>query len=260
MDDKPEVIRHRIDETRSALTEKLETLEREVRGTVCEARDAVTCTVETVRETVNSTLGGVRETVSSTVEAVRDQVQDTMCSVREALNVQHQVQAHPWVMLGGSVAAGYLLGSLLPQRGPKQTGQERPSSPSPMYGARQYEPERAASWSEPAQPTSRAPGFLTGIADQFAPEIQKVKGMAIGAAIGLVRDLLKQQIPEQLAGNVDEVLDSMTTKLGGEPMRGSVLEAFTAPRSEPRRSSFEEQSFARTGAYREDPGERRFDM
>jgi len=260
MDEKPEVIRHRIDETRSALTEKLETLEREVRGTVCEARDAVTCTVETVRDTVNSTLGGVRETVSSTVETVRDQMQDTMCSVKEALNVQHQVQAHPWVMLGGSVAAGYLLGSLLPDRGRKHGRQERSSSAPSMYGARQYEPEPASSWSEPAPSASRAPGFLSGVADQLAPEIQKVKGMAIGAAMGLVRDLLKQQVPEQLAGNVDEVLDSVTTKLGGEPVRGSVLEALTSPRSAPRRSPLEEESFARASTCREDPGERRFDM
>jgi len=260
MDDKPEVIRHRIDETRSALTEKLETLEREVRGTVCEARDAVTCTVETVRDTVNSTLGGVRETVSSTVETVRDQVQDTMCSVKEALNVQRQVQAHPWVMLGGSVAAGYLLGTLLPQRGNNHGGHEHPSSSSSRYaGTRPYEPERASSWSEPTPASSRTPGFLSGIADQLAPEIQKVKGMAIGAAMGLVRDLLKQQIPEQLAGNVDEVLDSVTTKLGGEPVRGSVLEAFTSAGTEQCRSS-REPSFARAGGGREDPGERRFDM
>jgi len=258
MDEKPDVIRHRIDETRSALTEKLETLEREVRGTVCEAREAVSGTVESVRDTVNSTLGNVRETVSSTVDTVRDQMHDTMCSVKEALNLEHQVQAHPWVMLGGSVAAGYLLGSLLPQQGHSHGARSASPAISP-YSTHRDEPVRASSWNEPAPTTSKVPGFLSNIAEQMAPEFQKVKGMAIGAALGLVRDLIKQQVPQQLAANVDELVDKVTTKLGGEPVRGPVLSAFMSPKTGDH-ARHQEPSFASARGSREDPGERRFDM
>jgi len=239
------VIRHRIDETRSALTEKLETLEREVRGTVCDAREAVTGTVETVRDTLNSTVFNVRDSVNSTVGTVRETVEDAMCSLKEALNLEHQTQAHPWIMLGGSMAAGYVVGCMLPEPGRKH---ERATLSHPAYT---HQTGEASAWRQPQDSAPAQPGIMSGLMKQFGPEIDKVKGLAIGAALGLVRDLLKQQVPQNFAANVDELINNVTTKLGGEPVHGSVLSSF---------SSRSERSFAHAGGDREDPGERRFDM
>jgi phosphate uptake regulator len=74
MDDSPEVIRLQMEETRASLSEKLETLEQQVVGTVQDARAAVTDTVETVKEAVHET-----------VETVKD-----------TFDIGAQMQRHPW--------------------------------------------------------------------------------------------------------------------------------------------------------------------
>ena len=64
--------------------------------------------------------------------------------------------------------------------------------------------------------------FLSQIAQEFAPEIDQVKKLAIGAAIGLVRDAIKDAIPDNLSPQVTRIVDSVTSKLGGEPVSGPV--------------------------------------
>ena len=68
---RPEEIRNQIEETRSSLTEKLETLEHEVKETVRGATDAVVGTVQSVRSTVECTVEAVKGSVESTLESVR---------------------------------------------------------------------------------------------------------------------------------------------------------------------------------------------
>lgn len=74
----PAEIRQQIEETRSAISEKLETLEVEVSGTVHEAVE----------------------------------------SVRRTFDIRHQTRAHPWPMVGGAIMAGYVLGALSARRRP----------------------------------------------------------------------------------------------------------------------------------------------
>jgi hypothetical protein len=57
------------------------------------------------------------------------------------------------------------------------------------------------------------PGFF----DRFQEEIDKVKGIAIGYVMGLARDSIKHAVP-QLASQIDEVMNSVTTKLGSKPV------------------------------------------
>jgi hypothetical protein len=54
-------------------------------------------------------------------------------------------------------------------------------------------------------------------------EITKLKGLAIGTVLGAVRDLITQSGAEQMNAKVAEVMDSITVKLGGQPIRGPVL-------------------------------------
>ena len=79
MKQEPDQIREQIEDTRSALTAKLETLEQGVKETVCEAKAAVTDTIE-----------NVKETVKGTVETVKD-----------TLDIRGYVQEYPWPMLAG---------------------------------------------------------------------------------------------------------------------------------------------------------------
>src|SRR5581483_4976543 len=96
-----EVIKHQMLETLASLAEKLETLEQQVVGTVHNATSAVTDTVETVKDAVQQTVQMAKDSVTNTVEAVKD-----------TFDLSRQVDDHPWLMFGGSVAAGFVTGHL----------------------------------------------------------------------------------------------------------------------------------------------------
>src|SRR5205807_4113480 len=72
--------------------------------------------------------------------------------------------------------------------------------------------------------TKKGPGLLDKLLDQFEPEVNRVKEMAIGTMVGLVRDWVTQALPASLAPKVEELMNQTTSKLGGEPIRGPVLD------------------------------------
>jgi ElaB/YqjD/DUF883 family membrane-anchored ribosome-binding protein len=203
----PDVIREDIEETRSALAEKLETLESQVRDTV----------------------EGAKETVQETIENVTSTVQDTVESVQQTFDVNYQMQRRPWAMMFGSVATGFLVGYLVSrQRG--FGSRDEPSYTGYGYGGTSSEAtsrgERAASELRASQPDStgyepQRPGMVSKLYQQFEPELNQVKEMAIGFVAGLARDMLKEAIPA-LGEQVQRVMDSATRKMGGEPVQGPV--------------------------------------
>lgn len=82
MDERPEVIRSQMDQTRADLTDKLESLESRV-------SEGMQATGTAVSETYTS--------ISGAAQAVSD-----------ALNFPLHVRRHPWLAVGGSFAVGYL--------------------------------------------------------------------------------------------------------------------------------------------------------
>jgi ElaB/YqjD/DUF883 family membrane-anchored ribosome-binding protein len=227
MENEPEVIRQQMEETRASLTEKLETLEQQVVETVQGATTAVTETVE-----------NVKEAVQETVETVKDSVHGTVESVKTTLDVRRQVDQHPWLMVGGSVAVGFVAGRLLDRfqhQGPQYAPMPEIAHPHPQAA---WSAPRTDDWTgppahaemEPRRPTPppaeepSQPSQISMLAQRFSPEIDTIKGLALGTLLGVVRDLVVRYVPEKLGPQVGEVVDSITTKLGGRPISGSVLE------------------------------------
>jgi ElaB/YqjD/DUF883 family membrane-anchored ribosome-binding protein len=219
----PDEIRQRIEETRSDLTEKLETLEHEVRDTVRGATSAVVDTVQTVRNTVEGT-----------VEAVKQKVEGTVDSVRQTLDLRRQVERHPWSMVGGSIALGFLAGSVLPRplyltriaiggRGPSSTGYPVPEiTPSGLERCRE-EARFLSEDREEAPIDHRESSSWTNFAQQFAPEIAQVKHLAIAAVLGLLAEQVKKSLPDDLSAQVGSILDSVTRKLADESVPGGAF-------------------------------------
>jgi len=179
--------RQEIDCTRSALADKLEALEDQVMGTVQSAQETVADSIQMARDTVDT--------------------------VKSTFDVKHQVEQHPWAMVGGCFVAGLALASLFQRMRPRP---HQALSGSPPLPAEQRGNGRVATASPPqshAAAPSR-PGFF----DRYQEEIDKVKGVAIGYVMGLVRDSIKDSLPE-LASQIDSVLKSVRTKLGGEPVQ-----------------------------------------
>jgi hypothetical protein len=200
-----------MERTRGELTRKAEALEAKVVNTAEGVTEAVAETVETVKDAVTGTVENVKETV----EAVKEKVSETVQEVGEALNPVRQTERRPWLMFGGAVTAGCLGAWLLSRRRraappwsrlatPAWQAAERPPLPPQ---ARPEEPKRA-SWLEE--------GWV-------GEELRKIKGLAVGTLLGAVRDLVSRVVPESIRDRLAEQVDSITSHLGGEPVRGPVL-------------------------------------
>lgn len=210
MDQEPDVIREHIEETRESLTEKLESLENQVKGTVQDAR----------------------ATVEETIDTVKSTVQETVESVKRTFNVRYQTEQHPWPMVGASAILGFAVGSLLGGR-PRHHIPERMTESgyggAVQSGAAGNLPNGTSSslMSPPVGAQPKQPGIMDKLMSAFEGEMDQIKGVAIGAGLGLVRDVAKQSLPPSLAPQVEEIINDLTSKLGGRPVRGPVVDPAT---------------------------------
>jgi len=202
---------------RAELADKLETLESKIVGTVETAREAVAETVQTVKESVKESVETVTDTVQSSVETVRD-----------TLDVRLQVERHPWAMVGGSIAAGFIAGWLVNRasRSAEPYSHPAPVSPSSSSAMPTRSQTPAPRFADTPPVTSGPPSksWVDELSEHFAPELRKLKGLAIGAVIGVVRDMVGDSIPEPVRPKVNEIMDGITAKLGGEPLQHEVIE------------------------------------
>jgi len=178
-------MRQEIDCTRSAMADKLESLEERVMGTVHSAQ----------------------ETVDDSIQLARD----TVATVKRNFNIQYQVEQHPWAVVGGCFVVGLALRGLF-------SGGRRRSEQSPDRSIAGQHGNNGFDTTAPLAPSHSKSANRPGILDQFHEEIDKVKGMAIGYVMGLVRDSIKEAVP-QLATQIDDVMNSITTKLGSKPVQ-----------------------------------------
>jgi len=204
VDNELEVIRTQMEQTRSSLSDKLEALESEFRGTVEGATNAV--------ETVQETVANVQESVKETVESVTEGVKETVATVKDALNVRKHVERHPWAMFGGAVLVGCLAGFFVGGR--RKSRKSTPAVPE----------------APPEPPARNGSGYRNGVsrkAAEAAPEaesgifsgLKALKGLAVGTLMSTLRDVIVEAVPSNLSSDVARVVDDMTTKLGGKPLR-----------------------------------------
>jgi ElaB/YqjD/DUF883 family membrane-anchored ribosome-binding protein len=242
MDDEPEVTRAQMDETRTSLAEKLESLEQKV--------------VDSVQDTTHA--------VQDTVANVTDAVHDTVAGVKDLFDLRLHVKRHPWLIVGGSIALGYLGGYLLLRRRGSDRSIVNGSQQSPaLDGPRITRPHNGfakehrfmeeASEKAPYQEVVQGPsepGQPSGGSSRFGPEISKLRGLVIGTVLSAVRDMITQAVPEPMQSELSGVMDSFTAKMGGKPMRGPVFkDGFFGQREE-----HEEPNSSESGSQEEQIG------
>jgi len=233
MENNPEVIRREMQDTRNALTDKLEALEQHVLGTVQNATCAVQETVTQVKDAVQGTVCTVKESIHDTVGTVKESMDDTIGSVKETLDLELQVRRHPWTMIGGAVCAGYVGGKLLQQLGaPSNRQYHAPPAyaPAASFTSPGASDDRVA---ERMATSARSNGSSThgwgqSMLSTLEPEIDKLKGLAVGALFNVVKDLTRRWVPHNIEPQMDEFLDGVTRKMGGQPVRGSLMEELQA--------------------------------
>jgi ElaB/YqjD/DUF883 family membrane-anchored ribosome-binding protein len=228
MANEPEVIRQQMEETRSGLQEKLETLEQQVKDTVQGATEAVSETVETVKETVKDTVETVKVTVEETVESVKD-----------TFNLSRHVQEHPWAALACATVAGFV-GTRLTMRW-MPDGRQPPAAPA-------YVPPVSIASAPPA-PSAPKRSWWSWIADHYRDELDKLQGLAVGTAGGMVREMLTEKLQPELRARVKEIVDGFTTKLGGQLIEGPILTPAPPEPAPPSRERKPENYMPRTGRF-----------
>jgi len=190
MDNESEVIRQQMDETRTSLQDKLETLEQHVTGTVQH----------------------VTETVSETVDNVKEAVQETVDSVKNSLDLRQQVERNPWSMFLGAALVGYVGTRLIDRTLSMPVSETRPTPQHNGYAA-----------AETRQPSPPKRTLWNVITEEYHEELGKLKGLAVSAVGGVVREMLTNSAPPPLAEQIKEVVDGVTVKLGGQPVQGPIL-------------------------------------
>lgn len=224
------VIRHQMDETRSALTDKLERLEQKVTDTVQGAVQSVGDTVENVKHVVDDTV----ESVRSSVQSVKTSMQDTAQAVGEAFSIPHHVERHPWAMVAGATALGFVGGYMLMSKSGDARAEEKfrhlaasqGRVPEPAYvPERNFVPQESNRSASSSSMRSMQNGNSTNAFQEWLrPAATQVQSLAVGAALGLMRDMLIRAVPKPMSGQVTELVDGLTTSLGGKVMAGNLLD------------------------------------
>jgi len=177
MEDQAAVIRDDMKDTREDLTDKLEKLE----------------------ERVTESLSSAQESVTGTVESVKEGVEETVSTVRSALDIPSHVRAHPWLMMGGGVVAGYVAYQLLvPSRG---TAARRSSYSASYSGGN----GGGGGW-----------GSWLSSSGMFGSGWQNIQKYAARTALDIVGRAARETLPGELGTSVGDAVEKMTAKLKDE--------------------------------------------
>jgi ElaB/YqjD/DUF883 family membrane-anchored ribosome-binding protein len=189
-------------------------MREEIDGTRSDLADKV----EALQDRVMATVQSAQETVEDSIQIAKD----TVATVKRTVDIKHHVEQHPWAMVGGCVLAGLALGAPFQRvfRRPRQTpdrpvGEETAFSGNPAPPAKLRGNGSSATTAR-LRPYQSPPPSRPGLFALFHDEIAKVKEIAIGYVMGLARDAIKDAMP-RWAPQIDGVMSSATTKLGGEP-------------------------------------------
>jgi len=205
MDEKGDIeqqlIQQQMEETRTALSDKLDALENQVADTVQTATDVVQNTKEAVAETV--------ESVKETVGEISDKVGDTVRSVVHTFDFSRQIEERPWLVFGGCIGLGCMAGWYL----------SRSTRPHPASATAPSVAEPLTTTQRNQVPASREPSQPGWMSQQLT----RLRGLAVGVAMGAIRDLVKQNFPDPIGSRVAEEVDSLTPQMGGEVIHGPIL-------------------------------------
>ena len=210
MEDKQESIMKDMEETRSSMTEKLEALETHVADKVKPMADAV--------EHITSAAANMVEDVKETVHEVTHKVEATASAVASAFDLRKQTDRHPWVMFGIAATAGCVLGSFLGSRSRRRS--KGSSNESPKHAK---ESNGKSHLTRMAAPKRERASQETPKESWFGESLGHLKDLAVGSLMSAVRDLAIQAIPGAIGGKIAEEIESMTKKMGAEPIQGPLF-------------------------------------
>jgi len=177
-----------------------------------------------VRDSLQEALASVRGTVRDTMESVKGTVEDTMGAVKHtAGDLREMVDRYPWLFVGGFAALGYLGYRLLASKSPvaQKQGYMRPAMESPSGGSPASEAPRphnghGKSWERAAGEEPASARVEGGKVENWPNVLEEMKALAIGVPMSILRDRLAIAGAETFRTQVTDIIDALTTRLGGK--------------------------------------------
>ena len=120
------------------------------------------------------------------MENVRGTVREIVEAVQHAFDLHHQMEQHPWLMLGGSLLVGYLLGS----RGNGRTAAVG-SAYEPRFSPASSSPVSSSESLARPQSQQRAG---SGVLERVKDEIAIIEGEAVRAVVSTLWGVIKQAL------------------------------------------------------------------
>jgi type I site-specific restriction endonuclease len=108
MDQRESHIRENIENTRAAMTEKIDMIEDRIHGTVEGARSSIDSVMENFNR-VQGTVEEAKSAVDNILETIKFTIEETIEQVKYTTGLIEQVQRNPWIMFGSALLLGYVL-------------------------------------------------------------------------------------------------------------------------------------------------------
>jgi hypothetical protein len=93
------------------------------------------------------------------------------------------------------------------------------------YTGKARKPHHNGNGAQSEEESARREGLLGSIGEHYADELNKLQGLAIGVIGAVVREMVTSWSPPALTEQITDVVDSLTTKLGGKTIHGPLYQA-----------------------------------
>lgn len=150
-----------------------------------------------VRQDIEDTRAAMTEKIELLEERVRETVEGAKTKVKHAVDLSYHVEQRPWQMMGLSIVTGYLLGRMTASPAPVLRSNGRGlwgTAPSEETQAKEP-PSRSTQPFVSAPSSAPAPKARGNWWAAYQDELDMLKGAAVGAVAGFVRDMIRQSVP-----------------------------------------------------------------
>lgn len=111
MDQRESDIKRSIEETRAAMSEKIERIEGRVHETMEGTRSTLDQMVGGINR-VKGTIDDTKSVLDNSIDTLKQAVDETVERVRYTAEIIEEVKQNPWIMFASAVLVGYVLGTL----------------------------------------------------------------------------------------------------------------------------------------------------
>src|SRR5579884_38927 len=155
---------------------------------IVQTRNAISDKLELIERRIEEPVQGANLSAEELVDRARDAADELLGKTKQSFDPTYQVHQHPWLMIGGAIAVGYVLGLLEARAvGPRRSGS----------GVYPYYPPGAES--PGAMPAASSQSGMTNIWDsvgrELSAEVDHAKEALIDVGRTFIRELFQQLVP-----------------------------------------------------------------